>query len=768
MPDFPLLPSLALAAALLLPAAIAEAAPPAPKTVTAFQSANMPDSDRKTLSAQFLKDNAARAYAAWKNAPWSAQVPRDVFLNDILPYASLTEPREEWRPKLAAVAGPLVAGCKTPGEAAMALNKGLFPALKVRYSTARSRADQSPSETMSSGIASCSGLSILLVDACRSVGVPARVVGTPLWADGRGNHTWVEVWDDGGWHYLGAAEPDDKGLDHAWFAGDASHAVKSSPEHAIYASSFRRTGLSFPLVWAPDVQWVSAENVTDRYVTLAAAAPADPNLVKLHIRVVDTQGKRVVVPVTVRDLDDTAGDHTGVSTGDTADHNNLLTVTLPRGRAYEIIAGKAGQQSRQTFASDKEAMDTVTLTLPPAPRPAPLLPAASVKALNTALAAYFAAPAAMQATWKFPPKLDALLLQNESAVREAAWDAYKAAPIHQAAQEDIAANQVRSGEYLSPYIVKTVGTRPPGGWGLVIAMHGGGGAPKELNDSQWHGMANYYNNHPEAGGGYKYLALRAPNDTWNGFYDDYVYPLVTRLINEYLVLGDVNPDRIYLIGYSHGGYGAFAIGPKMPDRFASIHASGAAGTDGETAVENLRNVPFSVWVGEFDTMYDRRKRTEALGARLAEMRDGHTDTYPMSVDVKAGFQHGNLPDHDELAVMLPAVRNPVPRVVTWLMTDTVIHDFYWLHSDAPSKTQRLDASIANNAVVVTASPNVTGASVMLDSRLVDFARPITLSVNGKQTTQRVTPHLKTLAATLMRRGDPRLAFAAILPFSTAP
>ena len=577
----------------------------------------------------------------------------------------------------------------------------------------------------------------------------------------------MEVWDAGGWHYLGAAEPDDKGLDHAWFAGDASHAVKDSPVHAIYASTFRRTGLSFPLVWAPDVSWVSAENVTDRYAAPAAETAADADHVKLHIRVTDATGKRVVVPVMVRDLDDTGGNQSGVSTGDTADANNLFTVTLLRGHAYEIIAGKAGYQARQTFASGTEAMDTVTLTLTAVPRPAPPLTAASAKALNTALEAYFAAPAAMQATWKFSPKLDALLLQNESAVRQAAWEAYKAAPIHQAEREDMAANQVRSGEYLSPYIVKTVGTRPPGGWGLVIAMHGGGGAPKELNDSQWHGMATYYNDHAEAGG-YKYLALRAPNDTWNGFYDDYVYPLVTRLINEYLVLGDVNPDRIYLIGYSHGGYGAFAIGPKMPDRFAAIHASAGAGTDGETAVENLRDVPFSVWVGEFDTMYGRLDRTKALATKLAEMRDGHPDTYPMSVDIKAGYQHGNLPDHERLSVLLPAVRNPVPHVVTWLMTDTVIHDFYWLHSDAPTKTQRLDASIKNNAVVVTASPNVTGASVMLDSRLVDFARPVTLSVNGKQTTQRVTPHLKTLAETLARRGDPRLAFTAILPLSTAP
>ena len=46
----------------------------------------------------------------------------------------------------------------------------------------------------------------MVIDACRAVGVPARFVGTPLWADKSGNHSWVEVWDKG-WHFTGAAEP---------------------------------------------------------------------------------------------------------------------------------------------------------------------------------------------------------------------------------------------------------------------------------------------------------------------------------------------------------------------------------------------------------------------------------------------------------------------------------------------------------------------------------------------------------------------------------
>jgi len=46
-------------------------------------------------------------------------------------------------------------------------------------------------------------------------------------------------------------------------------------------------------------------------------------------------------------------------------------------------------------------------------------------------------------------------------------------------------------------------------------------------------------------GGYIYVAPRAPNDTWNGFYDDYVYPLIANLVHQFLLFGDVNPDKVF-------------------------------------------------------------------------------------------------------------------------------------------------------------------------------------------------------------------------------
>ncbi len=151
-----------------------EKAPTEQREGMQFLVENMPDWDLQNLGADKLLENMALANESFKSAPWHDQVPKEIFLNDILPYACVNETRDEWRKFLKEKCEPLVANCKTPGEAAMLLNHKIYDLFNVHYSTKRRKADQSPQESMVNGLASCTGLSILLVDACRAVGVPAR------------------------------------------------------------------------------------------------------------------------------------------------------------------------------------------------------------------------------------------------------------------------------------------------------------------------------------------------------------------------------------------------------------------------------------------------------------------------------------------------------------------------------------------------------------------------------------------------------------------
>jgi transglutaminase-like putative cysteine protease len=337
--------------------------PEARRQGAAFLVTHMPERDLTNLRADFLRDNLTLAYDAWEAAPWRAQVSQELFFNDVLPYACLTESRDAWRADLHELCAPLVAECKTPGEAALVLNEKIFSLLKVRYNTARRRPDQSPPESIESGMATCTGLSILLVDACRSVGVPARVVGTPMWSNMRGNHTWVEVWD-GDWHFVGAAEPDKAGLDRGWFTHEASEAQADVPRHAIYATSFRPTELAFPMVWARRDKSVSAVNVTERY----AATTQRRGDVRLAVKVVDAAGKRVIADVLVTNLTTAGSPLKEKSRGETADLNNLASFPLAPGQKYRVEARLDNLSAEMDVQTTNEPEQIVTLVLGEASR----------------------------------------------------------------------------------------------------------------------------------------------------------------------------------------------------------------------------------------------------------------------------------------------------------------------------------------------------------------------------------------------------------------
>ena len=286
-----------------------------------FLIRHMPVRDLKSLTAKFLISNVEAAYDQWRTTQWHTKVPHEIFLNNVLPYANINERRDNWRLDFQKRFGSLVKNVESPGLAGAILNQKIFAQVGVRYSTRRRKADQAPFESIESGLASCTGLSVLLIDACRANGIPARFVGTPLWSDRSGNHSWVEIWDNGGWHFTGAAEASGNDLDKAWFVGRASKAQRDDKMHAIYAVSFKRTPISFPLVWDRRINDVYAVNVTDRYTQRKVEIPAghvsvmfvarkkgDADRCAVSIKLTDSKGKQVFAGTT-RDERFDANDH---------------------------------------------------------------------------------------------------------------------------------------------------------------------------------------------------------------------------------------------------------------------------------------------------------------------------------------------------------------------------------------------------------------------------------------------------------------------------
>ena len=90
-------------------------------------------------------------------------------------------------------------------------------------------------------------------------------------------------------------------------------------------------------------------------------------------------------------------------------------------------------------------------------------------------------------------------------------------------------------------------------------MHGGGGAPRRVNESQWENQIKLGKAYKPAAG--LYVAPRAPTDSWNLWHEGHIDPLFDRLIQNMIVFEGVDPDRVYLMGYSAGGDGVYQLAP---------------------------------------------------------------------------------------------------------------------------------------------------------------------------------------------------------------
>lgn len=675
---------------------------------------HMPQHDRAQLDDAFLFENLDLAFQARARFPWAASVPEDLFLNDVLPYAVVNETRETWRPNYFEIAGRIVEDAVTATEAAQKLNRDFFNAINVHYNTDREKANQSPAESTRQGKASCTGLSIILVDACRAVGIPARIVGTPLWSNLRGNHTWVEFWDNG-WHFVGADEYDAQGVNRGWFVNDAAEAKEDDPRHAIYATSWQKTGTVFPMAWSPEDTFVSGVNITSRYVQ----APSKPEH-RLGVRYFADTDQRIVVTGHL-----IAENGRLVATFQTrdegADLNDMPEVVIEPGTRYRIQI-KSQQTELFTAEAGVSIMDVHADALAPIP--------------------------------------DALT-QEQANTQIAVAYADRLADSRDTRQQELDAKSITLGEHTLAWKAKTFGDEPENGHSLWISMHGGGGAPKEVNNSQWENQVKLYQ--PNEG---IYIAPRAPTDTWNLWHEAHIDPLFDRLIENYIALGNVDPDKVYLMGYSAGGDGVWQLAPRMADRFAA--AAMMAGHPNEASVIGLRNLPFAIFVGADDGGYNRNAVAAEKAKQLNDLQKEDAQGYTHMARVYEGLGHWmNRKDAEALPWMAQFSRRSWPTRIVWYQDDVTHDRFYWLKlpKNAAAQGDTIVAEIEGQDIRIEG--NVPpGMRIRLSDKLVDLDHEVTVTVNGIQEfAGRPKRRLDVTKDTLAERLDPSIAACAeiVLP-----
>ena len=308
-----------------------------------------------------------------------------------------------------------------------------------------------------------------------------------------------------------------------------------------------------------------------------------------------------------------------------------------------------------------------------------------------------------------------------------------------------------------PFFYKTFGKKPEGGRSLYLSLHGGGGAPKAVNDGQWENQKKLYTVDEGV-----YLAPRAPTNTWNLWHEGHIDRMFGRLIEDLIVLEDVNPNKVYVLGYSAGGDGVYQIGPRMADHWAG--AAMMAGHPNGVSMLSLRNVPFALQVGGNDSAYNRNKVGKEYGEQLDKLQKDDPKGYEHFVKIYEGKGHWmDREDKAALPWMAKFTRNPVPDRVVWKQTGTPHDRSYWLA--VPTKEAKGDSLViatrTGQTIDIVTAEKITKLLIRLDDRMADLDKPIEVKHGGKTLFTGVAPRtVGVLVKTLVGRGDPSLVFDA--------
>lgn len=357
---------------------------------------------------------------------------------------------------------------------------------------------------------------------------------------------------------------------------------------------------------------------------------------------------------------------------------------------------------------------------------------------------------------------DAPALQRPLSRREAetAIDliaAARAREVAASAKAAVEAKAIRIGERTLRWESNAFGNAPFGKRSLWISMHGGGNAPPAVNDQQWRNQIGLYQ--PAEG---IYLAPRAPTDTWNLWHEPQIDPLFQQLIDAQVAINGVDPDRVYLMGYSAGGDGVWQLAPRMADRFAA--AAMMAGHPNEAGVASLRNLPFAIFMGGADSAYDRNRIAAERGAELERLHAADPGGYVSMTRIYPGLPHWmKRKDAEALPWMAQFTRNPWPNRIVWVQDDVTHDRFYWLripNAAAAKAGDRIEAVAKGQTITLTGSVP-TGTVVRLSDRLLNLDKRVRVVVNGRKAFDgRVQRTAAAIVQSLQDRLDPSSAATA--------
>ena len=308
-------------------------------------------------------------------------------------------------------------------------------------------------------------------------------------------------------------------------------------------------------------------------------------------------------------------------------------------------------------------------------------------------------------------------------------------------------------------------------YALVICLHGAGFTGDSYLE-RWQ---------TRLGDGYVLACPTLMQGTW---WTRTAEELVLATIRDVTTRYRIDPDRIFLTGMSNGGIGTYIIGAHHAAQLAGV-APMAGGLDSVlmSFLENFRHTPVYIIHGRQDQVMpvdlSRSVDKELTRLKYSHVYREHNRTHPM-----AG---GHFFPREELPELIAWFdrqrRDPVPKSMTVVRDATHLNSFGWVRIDATDRIvafseqlidqkdellanrvySRLEAEITGPNRIEVKTQGVRRYSLFLNSQLVDLAKPVTVTTNGRTSHQGVVAmSVEMLLRDARQRKDRRQLFPSML------
>lgn len=359
-------------------------------------------------------------------------------------------------------------------------------------------------------------------------------------------------------------------------------------------------------------------------------------------------------------------------------------------------------------------------------------------------------------------------------------------------KSELQKGKITIGNYTMTFYAEIIGKPDSDGYPIYFGLHGGGNTDTKIQKEQYELMQNYYNYSISSGIYIVPLSLEAR-------YDEHYLPesflFYDRLIEDAVMFNNGNPNRVYMLGFSSGGDGVYAISPLYADKLAAANMS--AGYPHVHKLENMYNLPICLQVGENDDAYDRNVLVAQFDSWLDELNKKYGGGYLHDVYIHKDGTHNSWSDvinknqsvvdrksitdwlknkkninyvktnTDAVRWVNKYKRNPIPNKVVWAtnVADGIRESkaFYWLDRDGYLDYSTIVASYSksSNSVNIEKCDASKGTlKIYLNSDMVNLFKDVSVTVAGKKFV--VTPVISTqiMEETLKARGDINYMFDA--------